>query len=366
MRWWQVYLAVWGTAAGLSAVLTYLCRRLAPRLGFMDRPLGEGHKRHSHAIPVLGGLAMLLAWLTVIAGGLLISNPLKQILSNHIRFYLPGVQTVLPQLLTITAGGIGLVILGLVDDRKPLGPLPKLVGQFCVAGAVACWGVRVTLFWAHPLATWAITTFWILLLINALNFFDNMDGLAAGTAAIAAFFFAFVAAVRGQHFVAVLAATTCGTASGFLAHNRPPAAIFMGDAGSHFLGYLLAVVGALSTFYTPAESPTPAPVLIPVLVLGLPIFDAVAVVLMRLHRRQPVYVGDHTHISHRFTNLGLTRAQAVLLVYLLSFTLGAGAISLLWLPPAGAVIVLLQSAAILAIVSLMQWFAHDAGRKNTC
>ena len=364
MHWWHVYVAAWTVATVLSAVLTYLCRDLAPRLGFVDQPLSEKHKRHNREIPVLGGMAMLLAWLMVIGGGLFVSGPCQKIMSNQLLLYLPGIQTVKPQLLSIVFGAAALVGLGLVDDRRSLGALTKFVGQFCVAGAVACWGVRITLFWSHPFITWAITTFWIMFLINAINFFDNMDGLAAGTAAIAAFMFVFAAGIRGQYFVAVLAAVTCGTASGFLFYNRPPATIFMGDAGSHLLGYLLAVIGALTTFYTPGESPTPAPVLIPLLVLGLPIFDAIAVVLMRLHNHKPIYIGDHTHISHRFTKLGLSRAQSVLVIYLLNFTLGAGAIALLWLPLAGVIIILLQAAAILAVVSLVQCYASDTKGKQ--
>ena len=121
--------------------------------------------------------------------------------------------------------------------------------------------------------------------------------------------------------MAAFAAVTCGAACGFLLYNKPPARIFMGDAG-HFLGYMLAVLGALTTFYRPADSPTLAPVLTPLLILGLPIFDAAAVVLMRLYRGQPVYIGDNTHMSHRFNNLGLSRPDAVRLVCLLSFIVG--------------------------------------------
>lgn len=362
MQWWQIYVGAWAATAALAAGLTYACRRLAPHVGFLDRPLREKHKGHTKAIPVLGGVAMYVAWVAVIAGGLLVSGTCRGVLSRQLTIFLPGVQTVLPQLLWIVCGATALVLVGLIDDRRPLHAFTKFAAQFAVAGAVACYGVRVTLFWSNPLATWAITTFWILLLINAINFFDNMDGLAAGTAAIAAFMFAFTAAVRGQYFVAVLAWVTCGTASGFLLHNRPPATIFMGDAGSQFLGYALAVIGALTTFYTPTESLTLAPILVPLLVLGLPIFDAGAVVLMRLYRGQPIYIGDHTHISHRFTNLGLSRAQAVLVVYLIVFSLGAGGVALLWLPLAGTILILLQSAALLALVSLIQYFV--TGRKE--
>jgi UDP-GlcNAc:undecaprenyl-phosphate GlcNAc-1-phosphate transferase len=153
---------------------------------------------------------------------------------------------------------------------------------------------------------------------------------------------------------------TCGSACGFLLHNRPPASIFMGDGGSHFLGYLLAVLGALTTFYLPEESLTPAPILTPLLILGLPIFDAVAVVLLRLKQGRPIYVGDNAHISHRFAWLGLSRPKAVLLACLLALTSGCGAMALLWLPPVGVLIVLVQAAATFAIVSVIQFCSPEA------
>lgn len=360
MNWWHIYAEVWLAAAVLCAALTYACRAFAPSLGFMDRPMREEHKQHGRATPVLGGLGMFLSWAGIICGGIAASAACRGLIGPEIALYLPGIQTVAPQLLCILLGAAGLVALGLADDRWSLDPLSKLVGQFVVAGAVACWGVRITVFWSQPVITWALTTFWILFIINAVNFYDNMDGLAAGMAAIAALFFAFVAGVRGQYFVAVLASATCGSACGFLVFNHPPATIFMGDSGSHFLGYVLAVIGALTTFYTPSESvtagpasPTLAPLFIPLLVLALPIFDLCAVVVIRLRQRRPIYVGDHAHISHRFEKMGLSRTQAVVVVHLLGFAIGASALTLLWLPARGVAIVLLQTAALLALVSIL-------------
>ena len=144
----------------------------------------------------------------------------------------------------------------------------------------------------------------------------------------------------------------------------------MGDAGSHLLGYLLAVIGALTTFYTPSEtlaggprSPTLAPVLIPLLVLAIPIFDVLAVVVIRLRGGRPVYVGDQVHISHRFEDMGMSRTRAVLVVHLLVLATGAAALTLLWLPPAGAAMVFLQVAAVLAVVSILHYTTSE--RNNT-
>jgi UDP-GlcNAc:undecaprenyl-phosphate GlcNAc-1-phosphate transferase len=272
---------------------------------------------------------------------------------------LPGVAAVGGRLGVIVAAALALVLLGMADDRCRLGAGTKLLGQVVVAAAVAAWGVRITFFCPIPLVTWTVTAFWLLLIINAINFLDNMDGLAAGTGAIAALLFAFVAGLREQHFVALLSAVTCGSACGFLVFNRPPASIFMGDAGSHLLGFLLAVIGALTTFYAPGEtlagpmSQTHAPVLIPLLVLAIPIFDLAAVVFIRARQHRPVYVGDHQHISHRFEGMGLSRPQSVLQVHLLGLAIGAGAVLLLWLPLTGVLVVLLQAAAMITLVTLL-------------
>ncbi|MFW6367428.1 MAG: MraY family glycosyltransferase, partial [bacterium] len=172
---------------------------------------------------------------------------------------------------------------------------------------------------------------------------------------LTALFFALVAGVREQFFVATLASVTAGVAAGFLLHNRPPATIFMGDAGSHFLGFTLAVLGILTTYYAPDTTPTPAPVLIPLLILAVPILDLIAVVIMRIRSGKPVHVGDHTHISHRFESMGFSRARSVLLVYLLVFTTGASGVFLVWVPAVGVVLALLQAAAVISAVGILQY-----------
>ncbi len=355
MAWWIIYLGAWLGTALLATVLTRIARDVAPRLGFVDKPLNEAHKKHVTVTPVFGGAAMLSAWLVAIGGGALLAAVGGRYLPAEVAENLANIRAVGSRLAVLVACAVGMGLLGLLDDRKALRAWQKFLGQFVLAGAAAAWGVRVTAFVSVPIITWGLTVFWILLIVNALNFLDNMDGLAAGIAALAAFLFLFTAAARGQHFVSALAAVTCGSACGFLVYNKPKASIFMGDAGSHFLGFTLAVIGALTTFYT-QESRTLAPLLTPVLILGVPIFDTAAVVLIRLRLRKPIYVGDNRHISHRFQHLGMTRPVAVLLVCLLSFTVGCGAVALIWLPPVGAAVVLLQSALVFAIISIIQFY----------
>jgi UDP-GlcNAc:undecaprenyl-phosphate GlcNAc-1-phosphate transferase len=343
--------------------MTWAFRALAPRLGFLDRPQSEGHKTHARPVPVTGGIAMFLAWAGIIGGGLALAayGGAASWLPERVADSLPGIRTAMPQLLWILGGAAALAVMGAMDDRRPMKAWAKFLGQAVACGLVAAFGgVRVTLFIHNPAVTWAVTTLWFMFIVNALNFLDNMDALAGGIVAVAAFFFGLIAGIREQYFVTALAAATCGTACGFLVFNRPPASIFMGDAGSQFLGFILGVLGAMTTFYKPG-TPTHAPVLIPLLILAVPIFDLFAVVVIRTRLGKPVYVGDNRHISHRFAKMGLGRPLSVLSVLLLVFASGVGAVTLLWLPPFGAVLVFLQAAAILGVVSILHIFGKTEG-----
>jgi UDP-GlcNAc:undecaprenyl-phosphate GlcNAc-1-phosphate transferase len=344
------------TAGGAAAGLTWLCRRLAPRLGFVDRPCAEAHKLHRQPVPVLGGPAIFGALIISFAAGLAAVQLLPVAVTAP---HLAGIHARLPQLLVIGTGAGLLMAMGLFDDRKALRALPKFAIQALVCAGVAWFGPRVSLFLADGLATWLLTALWLMLVLNAINFLDNMDGLAAGITAICAFFFLTVAALREQYFVTLFGAVVCGGAGGFLLFNRPPASIFMGDSGSHVLGLCLGVLGAMTAYYDPGRgpaSPTVAPVLIPLLVLAVPLFDLCAVVTIRTRLGRPFWVGDNRHISHRFELMGMGRPLAMLLVLALVFVTGAGALTLLWLPPEGVVLPLAQAALVLAVVSVLQGF----------
>mgnify|MGYP000965613140 FL=1 len=363
MSWIILYGLAWLVATVLAVILTGVCRVLAPRLGLLDVPLHEAHKSHRQPTPVAGGIAMCLAWLATLFGGIAIGCLGKDLLPAEISHILPGIKAVWRNLLLISAVAVGFTALGVWDDWRSMPAWRKFLLQFLLAAVSASWGPRLTLGLSSPVLGWVVTVFWTMTVINALNFFDNMDGLAGGTAALACLFLVLVASIRGQHFVAMLGSAAGGSALGFLAHNRPPAKIFMGDGGSHFLGYCLAVLATLTTYYMPGESPTATPVLIPLLVLAIPLFDAAAVIVLRLRLHLPIYVGDNRHISHRFVNLGLSRGYAVLLVCLLCFIAGASAVTLLWLPPAGVCLVFAHTGALLALVSIIQFYIPEANRK---
>src|SRR5207245_4820492 len=186
---------------------------------------------------------------------------------------------------------------------------------------VAASGVQITLFVHSTIFHYAITILWTITLINAFNFMDNMNGLCAGLGAIAALYFGLLAAAQGQYLVALIAFLTFGALLGFLPYNFPKARAFLGDAGSHLLGYVLAVLAILPHFYTPRH-PRRWAVLMPLLVLAVPLLDLVWVVALRWRIGQPFYVGDTNHLSHRVVRLGISPTRAVLIIWLSSAIAG--------------------------------------------
>ena len=206
-----------------------------------------------------------------------------------------------------------------------------------------------------PVAVIAATVFWIMLMMNSINFFDNMDGLAAGVIAIALGIFAVIAELNGQFFIAAISALSCGVCCGFWFYNMAPAKIFMGDSGSHFLGFLAAVTAAEISFFDVSYSLSRFPVLIPLLVLALPLFDTAMVVVIRTLNKKPFWIGDHNHISHRFVRMGMSRPLAVLLVHLLSLSIGITALPIFWGDFRTAAILVFQALLQLTVVTILQF-----------
>lgn len=295
------YAAVFAGSAVLALVLTPLALRLAVRTDVLDRP--GGHKRHDSPVPYLGGLAIVVSFAAALLVAALVRTPVGGT----------------GELGAILGLGVALSAVGLVDDLRGLGAVARLGAQ--VAAGVALWlvDVRVEIFGPDVLDA-LVTVVWVVGIANAFNLLDNMDGLSAGVAAIAAGSFFVVAALNGQFLVAALAAGVAGCALGFLRHNIHPASIYMGDAGALFLGFLLAVIGIKLRF----DAPTRITFFVPVLVLGVAIFDTTLVTVTRLaHRRNPLS-GARDHVSHRLVMVGIPVHAAVGLIY-------AGAIALGWL-----------------------------------
>jgi UDP-GlcNAc:undecaprenyl-phosphate GlcNAc-1-phosphate transferase len=280
-----------------------LVRRVAVRWGFVDQP--SARKVHTRPTPRLGGAAIYLGCIVAL-------------FAFGERFYVS-------QLVSILVGASLVSFLGVWDDHHGLRPLLKLVGQTLAAGILILSGIQVG-FLHNPALNLAATLLWIVGITNALNLLDNMDGLSGGVATVACIFFLLLAAMSGQYLVGSLAAALLGACIGFLYYNLNPATIFMGDSGSLFIGFVLAALGIKLRFPDNVAFVT---WMIPVVVLGLPIFDTALVVVSRLRRGlNPLTTPGKDHVSHRLVRMGSTRREAVLMLYLVCCALGVVAMFL--------------------------------------
>jgi UDP-GlcNAc:undecaprenyl-phosphate GlcNAc-1-phosphate transferase len=333
--------------AAVSACVTVLAtlplwRKWCLRTGLVDDP---GHRKiHDQPIPLAGGLAVmtgllvptllacLVLWWLKASGnaeeGSIVSSSTSHgtghwgLLDPDSAFLLQyGLGRRAIELAAIFLGAFGVLLVGWLDDKHELRPRTKFAGQFLIAALVAASGARITLFVPNLLFSYAVTILWILTVINAFNFMDNMNGLCAGLGAIGASHFAIIAAGEDQYLVALIAFLTFGALLGFLPYNFPRARAFLGDAGSHLVGFLLAVLAILPHFYSVRHQHRWA-VVIPLLVLAIPLADMVWVVLLRWRIGQPFYQGDTNHLSHRLVRRGLSRTQAVLVIWIAAEALG--------------------------------------------
>ena len=264
------------------------------------------------------------------------------------------------QLIIILLSIIILFVLGLWDDKKHLSPSLKLVVQFAVALIAAAFAqTRVELFIENRIITAVLSAVWIVLIINAFNFLDNMDGLAAGIAAIAGCILFTAAVLSGQVFIGGLALVLIGTLVGFLVFNFPPAKIFMGDAGSLVVGFFVALLTLRTTYYHEAQSGQWYPVFLPALVMAVPLYDFISVTLLRISQGKSPFVGDTQHFSHRLKKHGLTDTQTVLTLYLATLCTGLGATFLYQVNLAGAILIFTQTFMILAIIAIFETTAKS-------
>lgn len=358
-NWYAIYAYTLGVSFVIAALLTELMRTLALRWHFMDHP-GE-RKMQTTPVPLLGGVAIFITFNVVIFVNLVLLEPVQRFgfewLELNVLSFFGG--DVVWKLLGLGLGGLIIFALGLVDDLWTLSPEKKLLGQVLAALAVVACGIRVDLFipqlweagWAVTLLSSLATMFWIIMLINSMNFLDNMDGLCAGVSIVAAVSM-FVTLMPQDTFVCALLAVFVGSVAGFLFHNFNPARIYMGDAGSMFCGYLLATTAVLATFYT-EQTPSRVAVLAPLVALSVPIFDILSVVIIRLRHGESIMKGDKRHFSHRLVNMGMSPRQAVEFIYLVAGLTGLSAVLLRQVRGWGIVLILSQVVGLYALIALL-------------
>lgn len=295
------YVAAFVAALGLSIYFTPLIRKGAIRYGVVDHPDGA-LKQHRQPVPYLGGVAIYLSFLFAVA------------------FTYEFTDEVLGLLLAASI----VVMLGLFDDLKVLTPGVKLAGQIVAALVLVKAGIMIRLAFLPPWFALALTVFWLVAITNAVNLIDVSDGLAAGVCSVAGIFLYIISIWNGHTTLAMLTLALVGATLGFLAYNRPPARIYLGDAGSMFLGFMLGAL-AMSPRYTFNHSLGAAA---PLIILGVPIFDTFFVMLVRAVYRIPLMRGSPDHFAVRLRNHGVPASVIASGSYAVTAALGGVA---LWL-----------------------------------
>jgi UDP-GlcNAc:undecaprenyl-phosphate GlcNAc-1-phosphate transferase len=313
------YVCTFAVALFVAAILTPLVRWFALRVGAVATP--RARDIHDCAVPRLGGIAIAAACFAPLLALQFIDSVVADKFKEH------------PQLaLGLLVGGVTLGGLGVADDRRAIRARTKLAVQFAVAVFAYAVGFRIDAVYVPFFGVWQMglfalpaTALWIVGVINAVNLIDGLDGLAAGVIFFAAFTNFVVAVVAHQIFVALVMSAIMGAMVGFLFYNFNPARIFMGDSGSYFLGYLLAAASLTGSLQ---KASTAVSLLVPMVALGVPIFDTLFSIVRRTLERRPLFSADRGHVHHRLLDMGLTHRRAVMLLYGVSVLLTVSAIAI--------------------------------------
>jgi len=353
------------TAAFLVAlVMVPVAHRFGHRFGLIDAI--NPAKIHEEPKVRCGGMAIVTAFVGTLISALWVVTviPGGEWLPPHLAAHIPNIQSVGSKLAAILFGGGLLYLVGLADDKWNLSPLLKLVMQILSAVPLILAGITIKSFIPGFAVGALLTVAWVVLLTNSFNFLDNMNGLSSGIACVCALNFYLVSRAGGEYFMMAMFAILFGSALGFLPYNFPRARLFMGDSGSLFLGYMMAALSILVTYYE-SGVPTQLPVVAPLIILGVPIFDTVSVMLIRWRAGKPLYRGDQNHFSHRLVALGFSRTAAVMFIWLVTFAVGLSALNLRWLNLQGAVITLIQVVLIFVIIYFLEHVGRRVRRDKT-
>lgn len=302
------YLLIFITAFALALIFTPIAIKIAPKIGAVDIPK-DNRRMHTKAMPRFGGMAIYIGTVA----SMLIFLPVNT------------------RLMGVIAGGTLIFIVGIIDDLKNMPAKIKLACQVLCAFILFQFSVSIS-FISNPfgegyyffpwIVSLLVTIIWIVGITNTINLIDGLDGLAAGVACIASISIGYTAYVNGRVEVAMAMLAIAGAACGFLPFNFNPAKIFMGDGGSLFLGFMLAGLSVMS----PMKSATAVATVVPVLVLGLPIFDTAFAILRRVVNKRPIMEADKGHLHHRIMAAGLGQRRTVLTLYGISGVMGVAAI----------------------------------------
>ncbi|MGD6967743.1 glycosyltransferase family 4 protein [Rossellomorea vietnamensis] len=311
-------------------IITPLVIKLAVKLGVTDKP--NYRKVHQKVMPRMGGLAIFIG----VAVGYFVSG-----LHNE-------------KVTAITVGAVLIIVLGILDDKFELSAKVKLIGQLLVAIMIVSTGLTID-FITIPFVVekfqlgwmaFPITILWIVGITNAINLIDGLDGLAAGISSIGIATIAIMAGLAGKDLILLMSVIILGSTLGFLFYNFHPAKIFMGDTGALFLGYSISILSLLGLY----KSVTLFSIIIPILILGVPIFDTTFAIIRRIYNKQPISAPDKSHLHHRILAMGLSHRSTVLAIYGLGVLFSVSAIVLSSVELWGALLIMVSLFVITHVI----------------
>lgn len=323
-------------AVFVSLIGVKISIKIAKKFKILDFP-GD-RKVHSFPVARLGGLGIYISY--------------QLFLFYFLYSYFDIHEYIIPFMI----GGSIIFFLGLLDDIKSLSPKVKFIVQILVALFMIYNNIKITMFIEGEFLTSLITVLWIVGIINSFNLLDNMNGQAAGLGALSSYFLFCLSLSSGNYGIASMSLIFSGVLLGFLYYNFPEAKTFMGDCGSLYIGFNLAIFSIMGT-YVVGSKLTHLPVISPVLILAIPIYDTLSVMYIRFKNKKPLFIGDKNHFSHRLTNLGFSKKLAVLFVIFLAAQINLLTLLLKNLTREQALLILFQVIGILIIISLLMYIS---------
>lgn len=350
-------LSIFIFGAAITWLLGFLVIKLALRFQFLDQP--GGRKAHQTAIPYGGGLMIFLGCMLQSLLCLLVFFSFRE----SFQAWFPGVHfdAIIkdPKGLAIFLGALAMLVLGAVDDVRGLSAIKKLSFQVLITALTLWYGqMSMSFFVPLPWLGFLGTLFWVILITNAFNLIDNMDGLCGGVSLVTLGLHIILLHHAGHLMVEVASIVCMSSVFAFFLFNKPPAKLYLGDSGSYFLGFLIAMLSVMSTYYREGQSL--AGILTPVLILAVPLFDVATVLWIRTKLGQPWFKADRNHFSHRLLALGLSEWQSLTVILMLCLVCGLGGLLLSYLSNTLAWMVFCQCVMILSVIH----FLERAGQKE--
>jgi len=346
-----IYCIVFAFGVIVSSVVTPLCIRAALKFGYLDRP--SERKMHTETVPYGGGVAIFISLTFIVLILYMVAKNNLYLPDDLPDFIDLNVLLKDTRALSFLFGALGIFTLGLLDDIYDIPAKAKLCIQIVIVSLVIKFSSMTMSFFIHnPWVGFIGTLLWIILITNAFNLLDNMDGICAGVSIITLLIYFVLLISFQQYLVSLLTLVVSAPLVVFMFYNKPPAKVYLGDAGSLMLGFLIAILSVMSTYYR--EGQHLSTYFTPLLILAIPLFDVITVMLIRYRLGTPFFRADKNHFSHRLLNLGLSPVKVLLIILTITFVMGIGAVLLIHSNDFQSLIIFIEALMIFALIVVFE------------